>query len=328
MAHAYRADGLRGLRDLNGTRTYYLYDGGNAVVELTASGSAKAVSVHAPDGLVARKSANVWTQYVFDPQGSVAQRLTGAGAVASSAAYDAYGADLTGSGSTDAFGWNGRWGYLFDQGLYLCQNRFYDPQNGRWLTRDPIGFAGGVNVYGYCAGGPVGNADPSGLKVYIVQPGGGAVDPRDENEIRRQLKLIGAPGSPTQQMMYDLIVDKRPHYISPLGPGVPPEGAQSNGEYVFYDPWNDAIIRYKGENVPIPCGGGLGMPTDIPFHPDSNLAHELGHQPTDNRGGRLDPGWRTDPGGINDYPAGSDDNVGQVENPYRAWRGYPRRARY
>ncbi|MBL8066728.1 MAG: RHS repeat-associated core domain-containing protein, partial [Chthonomonadaceae bacterium] len=69
-------------------------------------------------------------------------------------------------GSTvDTYGWNARWGYYYDSetGLYLCQQRYYDSNQGRWLNRDPIGYAGGVNVYGYCGSGPVGRVDPSGL---------------------------------------------------------------------------------------------------------------------------------------------------------------------
>ena len=36
-----------------------------------------------------------------------------------------------------------------ETGLVYCQNRYYDPANGRWLTRDPIGTAGGVNLYSF-----------------------------------------------------------------------------------------------------------------------------------------------------------------------------------
>ena len=50
-----------------------------------------------------------------------------------------------------------------------CQNRCYDPANGRWLTRDPIGTAGGVNLYSYCGAGPVGNTDPWGLATITIR---------------------------------------------------------------------------------------------------------------------------------------------------------------
>ena len=46
--------------------------------------------------------------------------------------------------------------------LYL-QQRYYDPDVGRFLTPDPIGFAGGLNLYAYCGNDPVNNVDPSGL---------------------------------------------------------------------------------------------------------------------------------------------------------------------
>ena len=41
--------------------------------------------------------------------------------------------------------------------------RDYDPTLGRYLEADPIGLAGGDNVYGYVGGNPVGAIDPSGL---------------------------------------------------------------------------------------------------------------------------------------------------------------------
>jgi RHS repeat-associated protein len=46
--------------------------------------------------------------------------------------------------------------------LYRCGLRFYDVANARWLTRDPIGYDGGQNLYGYVAGNPVMGADPLG----------------------------------------------------------------------------------------------------------------------------------------------------------------------
>lgn len=120
-----------------------------------------------PDGLVARQSGGVWTYYDFDPQGNVLHRLNSSGPVTSTTGYDAYGA-LTSGAAGDPFGYNGRWGYYTDAetGLCYCQNRYYDPAKGRWLTRDPIGFGGGMNVYGYVAQTPLGSADSAGLEDY------------------------------------------------------------------------------------------------------------------------------------------------------------------
>ena len=49
-----------------------------------------------------------------------------------------------------------------ETGLVLCFARYYSPAIGRFIARDPSGFAGGVNTYGYCSGDPVNEADPSG----------------------------------------------------------------------------------------------------------------------------------------------------------------------
>ena len=69
----YRGDGLRAYTDEydeesgTWTRTYYLYDGGNAVAELVTSGNLKFTNVFAPDGLVCRRSAAGTTgYYLFD----------------------------------------------------------------------------------------------------------------------------------------------------------------------------------------------------------------------------------------------------------------------
>lgn len=49
-------------------------------------------------------------------------------------------------------------------GFTYFRNRWYDPQTGRFLTQDPIGLAGGVNLYAYAGNNPVSYSDPFGLK--------------------------------------------------------------------------------------------------------------------------------------------------------------------
>jgi RHS repeat-associated protein len=48
-------------------------------------------------------------------------------------------------------------------GLMYRRNRFYDPKSGRFTQEDPIGLAGGVNLYGFAEGDPVSYDDPYGL---------------------------------------------------------------------------------------------------------------------------------------------------------------------
>jgi RHS repeat-associated protein len=62
-------------------------------------------------------------------------------------------------------------GYRYDAETdnYYLRNRYHSPVLGRWLTRDPIGYQGGINLYGYVSGRPTAGLDPSGLSV--LSPG-------------------------------------------------------------------------------------------------------------------------------------------------------------
>ncbi|MBK9693454.1 MAG: RHS repeat-associated core domain-containing protein [Gemmatimonadetes bacterium] len=53
--------------------------------------------------------------------------------------------------------------YDSESGLYYMRARYYDPALGRWISEDPIGIAGGLNVYAYAGNDPVNLTDPSGL---------------------------------------------------------------------------------------------------------------------------------------------------------------------
>jgi len=48
-------------------------------------------------------------------------------------------------------------------GFLYRRNRYYDPQTGRFTQPDPIGLAGGLNIYGFADGDPINFADPYGL---------------------------------------------------------------------------------------------------------------------------------------------------------------------
>jgi RHS repeat-associated protein len=104
--------------------------------------------------------------------------LTDGGLAAPSAArYDAYG-NRSALGGTDGphptdYQYAGAWGYEREAeealGLDYLYQRYYDPQVGKFISRDPIGHVGGLNLYGYVENDPVSAVDPLGLaKVYIV----------------------------------------------------------------------------------------------------------------------------------------------------------------
>ena len=82
-------------------------------------------------------------------------------AIASGAGFDLY----------DGFG--AQWGYRDENSgfLYLLGHRFYNAQTGQFLTRDPMGYGGGVNLYGYTQNNPINGIDPSGYDGGINGPG-------------------------------------------------------------------------------------------------------------------------------------------------------------
>jgi RHS repeat-associated protein len=59
-------------------------------------------------------------------------------------------------------------GYWWDDaiGLYHVRHRVYRPEWGRWLQRDPLGYAPGWNLYQYVNGTPWSAVDPMGLESF------------------------------------------------------------------------------------------------------------------------------------------------------------------
>ena len=93
---------------------------------------------------------------------------TATGAVAQRIDYDAFGRVLTDTNpGFQPFGFAGGL-YDPDTDLVRFGARDYDPRTGRWLTRDPILFDGGTNLYAYSFADPVNFIDPNGRHPLLV----------------------------------------------------------------------------------------------------------------------------------------------------------------
>jgi RHS repeat-associated protein len=179
---SYDGNGLRAKKTAGGVTTYFLYDGSTPLLEETFSSpnaTITAVNVWAVDGWRARyyPQASEFRAYSFDPQGNVISRQNSGASTYPTydmASYEAYGkrtADYSPTGinpavNQDPAGFGGQYGYYTDRetGLLCLTHRYYDPGTGRFVNRDPIGYNGGVNLYGFAGGNPVNFADPSGYQ--------------------------------------------------------------------------------------------------------------------------------------------------------------------
>jgi len=102
--------------------------------------------------------------YLADHQGSIRFLLDSAGATLNQYTYDAFGRSLVTTESIqNPYTYTAR-EQDPETGHLHYRARAYDPNIGRFLAQDPIGFAGGdANLYAYVGNDPANFSDPSGL---------------------------------------------------------------------------------------------------------------------------------------------------------------------
>ncbi len=96
-----------------------------------------------------------------DHLGTTRTLVDASGNVTSSLSYDSFGNVTSGSAST-RYTYTGR-EIDSDIGLMYYRARWYDPQQGRFVSEDPIGLAAGINAHVYVGNNPVVRKDPLGL---------------------------------------------------------------------------------------------------------------------------------------------------------------------
>ncbi len=138
----------------------------NPIVEFDGSGQILSrfvygTNVNVPDYMV---RSRVLYRLITDELGSVRLVVNATtGDVVQRIDYDESGSvTLNTNPGFQPFGFAGGL-YDDDSKLVHFNAREYDPRLGRWMTVDPVGFAGGTNLYEYANGDPVNRADPSGL---------------------------------------------------------------------------------------------------------------------------------------------------------------------
>jgi RHS repeat-associated protein len=143
----------------------YAYDGLNLVEETNSSGTAVArysqgLNIDEP---LAMLRSGTTSYYEADGLGSLTSLSNSAGTLANTYTYDSFGNLVASSGSiVNNFRYTGR-EFDTETNLYYYRARYSDLQTGRFLSEDPIRFAGSVNFYSYALNNPVLRVDPRGL---------------------------------------------------------------------------------------------------------------------------------------------------------------------
>ena len=263
-----------------------------------------------------------YSAYTYDLQGSLVQPVSlypdngPVVRVETSSSYDAFGAGGTvaAGGTGDPFspvGFGGQQGYYRDYtGLYLLTHRYYDAGAGRFINRDPIGYKGGINLYGFAGNNPINRMDPEGTEIAYS-----GFSPAEKKYVQKVLNALrskknGKYISPRGAYLVNtadkssklfLIIKATPtnssnqgdadtqDFVAPLG--YTAEGKDVSGRKyrrIFYNPWAvSPSAKFYTDHGP------------QPISPARFLAHELGHVVT----------------GTHDSGPTRMDNINQNENP-------------
>ena len=151
----------------DGATAKYIYDkAGNLLAETNNAGVITRYYIHG-QGMLAFVEGNAAYTYHHDAVGNTMAVTDGSGAVKNAYAYTPYGRVTNKQEAiAQTFQFAGQFGVMTEtNGLLYMRARYYDPKLGRFLSEDPSGFDGGLNLYAYTGGNPVMRVDPSGLAV-------------------------------------------------------------------------------------------------------------------------------------------------------------------
>ncbi|MCO5203129.1 MAG: RHS repeat-associated core domain-containing protein [Chloroflexi bacterium] len=157
--YAYRGDGLRDSRAVGMTTTTFTWDINAGLPVVLDDGNQYVYGA----GLSAMKQSGDWFYYLADGLGSTMAIVDANGDVEKGYTYDVYGEPTVTGSLANEFDFAGQ--QTDPTGLQYLRARYYDPETGTFLSREPLerlpGWMG--NPFGYAGSNAVSRTDPTGL---------------------------------------------------------------------------------------------------------------------------------------------------------------------
>ncbi len=162
ITYVYDGDNHRVQKLSSSVTINYFYDGNFEVAETDGNGNL--LKSFTP-GLSEKDQQGNKFFYLYNGHGDVAGLMDANQNLVQNYTYDAFGAALSVQNDPNNQRYVGTGGVYSDDdaGLQYMWNRWYNPGQGRFISRDPIGLRGGLNLYVYMGNNPNKGTDPTGL---------------------------------------------------------------------------------------------------------------------------------------------------------------------
>jgi RHS repeat-associated protein len=187
VSASFQYDGLgrRRAKTVSGSSSSFLYDGLNTVQELVGgSPSGNILAGLGIDEWLTRTDSAGTRHFLTDVLGSTVALADGAGAIQTEYTYSPFGqTTVSGSPSSNPYQFTGRETDGTD--LLSYRARYVDSRLQRFISEDPIGFLGGLNLQIYVGNNPVNLTDPLGLHGIILGARPWAIRPHLPRNIPR-----------------------------------------------------------------------------------------------------------------------------------------------
>ena len=249
----------------------WMWSGSRLVAEYDSAADEISVFVYAGATAPAYMiRGGVTYRIVTDNQGSVRLVVhSETGEVAQRLDYDSFGRVLCDTNpGFQPFGFQGGL-YDPDTGLVEFGCRWYDAETGRWISKDPIGLSGGLNLYEFCKNNPILYVDPSGTNCisdwweeHVIQPiSDGILSHWNRNDGLNELPYI--PNSPeaAQNAGWKCLTRSKSVYHNRNG--------ASNSKYVSPDGHFEAVFDSSGNLVT----DSYNVGTYNIYGPDNAIGH-------------------------------------------------------